>query len=83
MDEFNNVFQAMSKKEVNKETNSQQEMTVSTDVVEYKFLLLFTLYPNGKLYPRIVPIGQNTKANKKPKVKKKEIQQEIVDEEVY
>lgn len=51
----------------------------------YKYLVELTLYPNGKMFHRMIPLGKNTRADKgkKRKFKKKLEEAEIVDEEVY
>ena len=55
-------------------------------IVEEKYMLIITRYPNGKTFPRIFPISAEIRsANKKRKpTQKKEMKKVVLDEkEVY
>ena len=57
----------------------------SSGVVEEKYLLVITRYPNGSSFPKIFPISKAVrKANTKKKKVRKEVKQlELAQEEVY
>lgn len=53
-------------------------------IIEEKYLLTFTRYPNGVVYPRIFKIGETlNKMTAKKKQKRKVEQIRLQDEEVY
>lgn len=53
-------------------------------VIEEKFVVIITRYPNGKCFPEIFPIGITARKNKNVSHKRKKLQQvQIGTDEVY
>lgn len=55
----------------------------TNEVVVHKFYLEIQIYPGGKVFPKIVPLGKFNKGKAKTKAKKKLTKLEVKTEEVY
>ena len=53
-------------------------------IIVHKFLVEMVLYPDGRLFPKIIPIGMQNRGRAKPKKKAKAATQAVlVEEESY
>ena len=78
-DDFVNNLRLEIKQDTKSSTQNQGQ------IISHKFMLTIDVYPNGKIYPKMFPIGQARKAmsSKKPKTKTKMKEVQVNEEEVY